>query len=104
MDNLEKHEIPSIGGDVADLFGTLESLQTGESFTGSMNPQGNRFEGKNIEQSLVEFGSTWGQQGMQILKSRLDDLKNSQPDLFEGDNSPYQKAADFIGEKLESKE
>ncbi len=99
MNSFETSMIPSIGGDVADLPGTLESLRTGEDYTGSLNPHGNPYEGKNCEEIVDEFDSVYGQQGIVILQERFCDLRNSVPDLFEESESVYNEALDAINRK-----
>lgn len=64
---------PSIGGDVADFFGTLQARSSNQTYTQSLNPLGNPFEGKSTAEMIAYFSSTYQQpEVLVMLGQRLD--------------------------------
>ena len=74
MDNAE-YQAPqsSFGGDVADFLGTLRQIETGETYWGSINPNGNPFE-KMTPQEMIEYMQARYPSSLDILSQRLDDF------------------------------
>ena len=96
---------PSIGGDVADALGTLQSMEEGEPYKNSLNPQGNPFENKSVEDIVQYFTTTYGDSGLENFKQSLEDFKNEYaPEWFEDENSSHSQALSLINKKLEENE
>lgn len=97
---------PSFGGNVADFLGTLREMDTGESYRDSLNPHGNPFEGKNIDEMLDYMESVAPNvSDLEILSARLDDFYGVKKgeELPEDISDTYKKAREKIGERLKAK-
>jgi len=63
---------PSIGGDVADLFGNLRGLETGVQYHNSLNPDGDPFAGVHDPRDMVNRFVSAHPDALDILSERLD--------------------------------
>ncbi len=65
---------PSIGGEINDLFGTLEQIKTGVKHY-SLNPDGNPYEGLIPSEMVNRFTSVFPSKGdLEILNNRINDF------------------------------
>lgn len=97
-------EEASIGGDVADLFGNLERLDTKERYYDSMNPNGDPFTGMKSAKEMIGAFARIHPNDLDILDQRLDNFYGMGEEASQNDApETYLEAKSAIEEIREKK-
>lgn len=97
-----QHTEDSFGGLVNDLLGSLNAVETGEEFTGSLDPLGNRFQGKSVPE-MIERINDLPVEKLRAIDQRLDDQYGVEPGQPRPENiSPvYTQAKEALGQLIQ---
>ncbi|MDD3998965.1 MAG: hypothetical protein PHR98_02605 [Candidatus Shapirobacteria bacterium] len=99
--------ISSFGGYVADLLGTLRQVETGVPYDGSLNPDGNPFQGIDSPAEMInKFTEVHkGIDNLEILERSLDSFYGVKPGEKVSEKLPevYTEAKKSINEQIIAK-
>lgn len=105
-DLLREHfqQLPSIGGDVMDLFGNLERLETGNEYHDSLNPNGDPFGSFDNAQQMIEQFASMHPSDLDYIKPRLDEFFGVKAETSEEERpNTYTEALSALQAEIEKR-